>query len=89
MTVHTGGVGRATIGWTALTTSQAGGWPVSYYTATLYGPSSSTKVKFAQQTTSTTQTWTGLSKGTYYVAVTATTSFATSASSTKYAVTVT
>ena len=89
VTVHTGGVGRATISWTALTTAQAGGASVSYYTATLYGPSSSTKVKFAHQTSLLTETWTSLPKGTYYVGVTATTAYGTSPSSTKYAVTVT
>ncbi len=89
VTTHTGGVGRATIAWTALTNSQAGGVSVSYYTATLYGPNSSTRVKFANQTAATSQTWIGLSRGTYYVAVTATTSYGTSPSSTKYSVTVT
>jgi hypothetical protein len=89
VTAYAGGVGRATISWNALTSTQAGGASVSYYTATLYGPSSSTRVKFAQQTSSTTQTWTALARGTYYVGVTATTAYGTSPSSTKYAVTVT
>ena len=89
VTSYAGGVGRASIAWSAETLTQSGGFPVSYYTARLYGPSSSTKVKFAQQTTSTSQTWIGLAKGTYYVAVTATTAYGTSPSSTKYTVVVT
>ena len=89
VTSYGGGVGTARIAWSAETLTQSGGFPVSYYTATLYGPNSSTKVKFTHQTTGTSDNWFGLTKGTYYVAVTATTAFGTSPSSTKYAVTVT